>query len=580
MTTSLSAFVSDVPASARRPARRRRDRAAARLRRTARTLLPRTPEPSPDWARPPRRLPARVDVLAAVAVGPRLAAGLALELPTSALAPDAWPAPGTVDLVLVEVRDGAIPVPRAPLPPGGTAPLVLWATSGGPSDDVADLVRSATAVLVADPAALAAWRTVAPSAGLLAPGASTRRPPGTGPREGVALVVDGPVPPALAGTVSTVVAAALRSVRDRLLVHRTDPGAPLPRVLSAAATATTPEDVVPGLAAAAVVVDGVRTHPDDTWTVLESAAVQTAVVTPAGWPLPEGVTPATGGDAAALRAAVVARLEQPELRDREARRLHRALVHRHGLDRRVAELLGGAGIPTPPRSRAVSAVVPTRRAHEIDNVLANVGRQSHRDTELVLVLHGLDVDHADLRARARDAGVPGLVLVEAAPTLTLGACMNLGVDAAGGDLVAKMDDDNHYGTHYLTDLVASVDTSGAGIVGKAAHYVWLRANDAVVLRYADAEHSYQRRVQGGSMLFDGEVVRRLRFSDIPRAVDSDILDRAIAQGVKIWSADRFNYVSVRGDDRTAHTWQVADDQFLTATGRLAFFGDPRTHVEV
>ena len=117
-------------------------------------------------------------------------------------------------------------------------------------------------------------------------------------------------------------------------------------------------------------------------------------------------------------------------------------------------------------------------------------------------------------------------------------------------------------------------------MGKWAHYVWLRSSGAVVLRYPDAEHSYQRRIQGGSMLFDGDVVRALGFSDIPRAVDSDILDRAIAEGVKIWSADRFNFVSVRGDDRTAHTWTVADDTFFTAAGSLAFFGDPRTHVEV
>ena len=143
-----------------------------------------------------------------------------------------------------------------------------------------------------------------------------------------------------------------------------------------------------------------------------------------------------------------------------------------------------------------------------------------------------------------------------------------------------MDDDNIYGRHYLTDLLNAVESSGAGIVGKWAHYVWLRSTGAVVLRYPDAEHTWERRIQGGSMLFEGDVVRRLRFGDLPRAVDSDILDRAIAEDVKIWSADRFNYVSVRGDDRTAHTWTVADATFLTASGRLAFYGDPRQHVEV
>jgi hypothetical protein len=72
----------------------------------------------------------------------------------------------------------------------------------------------------------------------------------------------------------------------------------------------------------------------------------------------------------------------------------------------------------------------------------------------------------------------------------------------------------------------------------------------------------------------------MRFSDLPRAVDTDLLDRALADGVRIYSADRFNFVSVRGADRYAHTWTVADSTFLTSTGRLVFYGDPREHVEV
>ena len=88
-----------------------------------------------------------------------------------------------------------------------------------------------------------------------------------------------------------------------------------------------------------------------------------------------------------------------------------------------------------------------------DNVFANLGRQAHGDRELVLVLHGLDADHAGLKARAAEAGVDNLVVVEADASLTLGACMNLGVDAASGRYVAKMDDDNFYGAHFLGDLL-------------------------------------------------------------------------------------------------------------------------------
>jgi glycosyltransferase involved in cell wall biosynthesis len=243
-------------------------------------------------------------------------------------------------------------------------------------------------------------------------------------------------------------------------------------------------------------------------------------------------------------------------------------------------MLSSLGMDVPAAERSVSAVVPTNREHEIDNILANVGWQSHRDLELVLVLHGLKVDHADLKSRSKDFGVGHLVVIDAGEGLTLGACMNLGVDAASGAYIAKMDDDNFYGRHYLQDLLSAFDYTEAGIVGKWAHYVWLQASGAVVLRYSASEHTYERRIQGGSMLCHQDVVRNLRFSDLPRAIDSDILDRAAAAGVKIYSADRFNFVSIRGADRHAHTWTVADSTFMTSTGQLLFYGDPRPHVEI
>ena len=68
--------------------------------------------------------------------------------------------------------------------------------------------------------------------------------------------------------------------------------------------------------------------------------------------------------------------------------------------------------------------------------------------------------------------------------------------------------------------------------------------------------------------------------DLPRAVDTDILTRATEAGVRTWSGDRFNFVSVRGVDRHAHTWPIADTALMNRAGHVAFFGDPREHVEV
>jgi len=560
----------------------------------------RTPEPPPDWSVPPRRTPLDETVTVRVLGSDRLRTGLG----------EVWRVvdqtfPHPADFAVVEPQAVAA-LTRDRLP----EPYVLWATDAGPPTGVDQLVQGAAAVFVADPDHLEAWQTVAPEAQLLPPAASARVLPAR-EREGVAVIATGPLAPEVAGAAATVVARALRPLQESLVARRVDTLAPLPRVVSGAVTGDgSYADAATVIAGAAVLADGLRRTRGDTWTVLDAAAAGTPVVTVDRLPAPFAVaTAATEQD---FRAELVARLHQPELRDREGLRLRRAVLDGHTWAHRGAEIADVVSIrprssaystsraavgldtgsvveeracerletPYSTSERSVSAIVPTNRVHELDNVLANLGRQRHTDTELVLVLHGLEVDEAELRKRAADAGVTNLELVAAPASHTLGACLNAGIERASGEVIAKLDDDNHYGANYLTDLLHGFETSGAEIVGKWAHYVWLQATGAVVLRYPDAEHTYQRRIQGGSMLFDGDLLRALCFADLPRAVDSDVLDRALAEGVKVWSGDRFNYVSIRGVDRTAHTWTVSDASFLTASGRLEFYGDPRPHVEV
>lgn len=557
----------------------------------------------PAWQVPPMRTTRRPALVGAVAASERLRTGLAGEWHQRELSAER-PVVAGADVLLVEVADGVVPGfavadVEALLADAARhgVPVVVWATAGLPTAGTQPLVDAATAVFVADH--VDEWRALVPTAQALPPAASPRvHRPGQPRTPRVAVVASGTTHPSLGGAVASVLGRGLAPLEDAVEVHRLDRTVPVRAALPtplADRVVEPPRGASPYAAASAavtgvaVLVDGTRRSPGDTWTVLEAAAAQTAIVSVGGTELPEGFHVPTPSDPAALRGEVVARLHQPELREREGLRLQRAVFAGHTYRQRVDEILAslpgsrdsrGVTSPTAGVAGSVSAIVPTNRLHEIDNVLANAGRQAHRDLELVLVLHGIQLDQAELRERAAAAGVPHLTVLPADSTLTLGACLNLGIDAAAGDWIAKLDDDNVYGEHYLTDLLNAAESSGAGVVGKWAHYVWLRSSGAVVLRYPEAEHTWQRRIQGGSMVFAGDVARELRFGDLPRAVDSDILDRSIEAGVKIWSADRFNYVSVRGDDRTAHTWTVADATFLTAAGRLAYYGDPRAHVEV
>jgi len=275
-------------------------------------------------------------------------------------------------------------------------------------------------------------------------------------------------------------------------------------------------------------------------------------------------------------------LQHEDYRDRLGLRAHRRVLDAHTYGHRIDTVLAAVGLETPTRDLGVSAVVPTMRPGQVDHVLGFVAAQAHAETELVLVTHGFEMGGEELRRRAEAAGLdPTRVVVVARPsTDTLGACMNAGVDAASGRYVAKMDDDNVYAAHYLRDLVRAFDYTDAAVVGKWAHYAHLTATGATLLRFPDAEHRYVDLVQGGTLLLERDLAARLRFEDLPRRVDTTFLDKVRAEGGRVYSTDRFNFVSVRASTPDGHTWPISDVELLSRRGVLAFHGDPTVHVTV
>ncbi len=310
-----------------------------------------------------------------------------------------------------------------------------------------------------------------------------------------------------------------------------------------------------------------------------SAAATTVLSTPSAAITPFfGETITVVEDRAEAQAALKVLLDQPEHRERLAWRAHRKVFDEHLYTHRVDTMLQSVDLPTPPTERSISAIVPTVRPDQIDHVLSTMAEQIHPDLELVLVPHGFEVDHLDLQRRAATLGDFNLVVREAPATLTLGGCMNLGVQAASGRFVAKMDDDNTYGAHYLSDLVRAFDYSDASVVGKWAHYVHLAATNATLLRFGSSEHRYVKLVQGGTILTPRSLASGVQFEDLPRRVDTTFLEKVRRDGGRVYSADRFNFISRRAASTEGHTWGITDQEIMTRSSQLQFYGDPMDHV--
>ena len=316
--------------------------------------------------------------------------------------------------------------------------------------------------------------------------------------------------------------------------------------------------------------------------LFELSAAQTAVVSaPAA-----AVTTFFGDDVRVVSTkeeteqALAVLLRHDEFRDRMALRAHRRGFDSHLYRHRVDTVLEAVGLPWHEPDRSVSIVVPTNRPWRLDHVFSFVAAQSYKPLQLVLVQHGFTTPSAELKARAADAGVADFCSLTMDVTSTLGACMNAGMAAADGTYVAKMDDDNVYGPHYLTDLVRAFDYTDADVVGKWAHFAYLQGRGVTVLRFPYAEHRYTSLVQGGTIVVRRATALDVGFEDLPRRVDTTFLDNVRALGGTVYSADRFNFVSVRRADPNSHTWRVTDDYILAGQTRLLCYGEPNQHAFV
>jgi glycosyltransferase involved in cell wall biosynthesis len=271
-------------------------------------------------------------------------------------------------------------------------------------------------------------------------------------------------------------------------------------------------------------------------------------------------------------------LRNPELRDRLAVRGIRAVTDGHTYRHRADQLLTTVGLLTSPsRAPLVSAVVATRRPEMLDRVVANLSRQRVDRLELVLVAHGFEVDAAELRDRLPD--LEDVRVVSAGPELRLGTVTNLGFLEAAGDVLTKMDDDDHYGANYLGDQLRALEYSEADIVGKQSLYAYVGSSDVTVLRFPGREHQFVSFVAGATTMMHRYVFDEVMFPDVPSGMDTRFFQAVEQVGLRVYATDRFNFLYIRGVEGEGHTWRRGDARILR-NGRVVFAGFHPDHVEV
>lgn len=242
-----------------------------------------------------------------------------------------------------------------------------------------------------------------------------------------------------------------------------------------------------------------------------------------------------------------------------------SLLHSLGLDRGAPvdewlaaseEAHGRYRELVEPLPDDVGIVCSTNRPQFVDALAANLARQ-RRAAVVVVVTHGEAVDPAVVRSACRDLPVP-VEVIDGSAIATLGDCLNAGLERLPTRFVAKFDDDDHYGDHYLDDALRAHRFADAGVVGKHSWFGYLPRRSELVVRFPRNEFRYTGTLAGGTLVIDRQRTGPIRFPSLDFGEDRGLLRACHRRFVRTFSADRFNYVQVRAGH---NTWPIADDEF-------------------
>ena len=121
--------------------------------------------------------------------------------------------------------------------------------------------------------------------------------------------------------------------------------------------------------------------------------------------------------------------------------------------------------------------------------------------------------------------------------------------------------------------------SDAEVVGKTDVFYYIENEDLIARRNINRYYKYDNFIMGATIMAEADTIKELKFSDLPKAVDSDFLRKVTEVGGKIYIGHPFEMCVYRDSDVNSHTWQV-DDLTMLKSAEVVSFGNPFPYVSL
>jgi len=180
--------------------------------------------------------------------------------------------------------------------------------------------------------------------------------------------------------------------------------------------------------------------------------------------------------------------------------------------------------------------------------------------ELILILNNNKLSIEEWEKKV--SNIENLRIFQLDESISLGKCLNFGIEKSKFQIIAKFDDDDYYGPLYLQDSIQAFTYTKASVIGKATTYVYFLEKKLLALRTPKRENSYCSRVEGPTLIFKKEVFDKIKFRDKSFGEDIQFCTDCVKKGIKIYSHNPYNYLYFRRNSSHKHSWKISDNDLL------------------
>lgn len=230
----------------------------------------------------------------------------------------------------------------------------------------------------------------------------------------------------------------------------------------------------------------------------------------------------------------------------------------------------------------ITVVTCTMRESMRENVIANFLRQSYEPKECIILLNNNALDVEEWRKRVR--GFQNIRIVQLEESMTLGDCLNVGIDLAKGDIIAKFDDDDFYSSQYLHQSLRTLSNSGASVVGKSSVFVYFKKEEYLGIFRENQEHCFIKNMRllkkhplaGGTLVFEKSIAGKVTFNSLNEGEDIQFQQDCLKHRLALYSGDKEHYLLIRYPNVHHHSWQVDDVKLQQSCRLFSYTSSPES----